>query len=238
MKEETRIGIPYQFTRPDGKSITSFRYFHPKCVPRETIKSILEDFDSLSSLEAINGEEILQVLKKRQNEKPKKDPRVQSSRDSRNKPFIEPSKSSRGSCRTCEKKIEKGILRVAEPNLVELEDGRKFFSHRFHHIKCFLESSSDMNLVFQELILLSSQRNSISESDIEVITEELQEYLSADVTAAGVLSLITEDPIKVKSLEKLARKKGVPVESLKQALERGLLEGIFFEPSPGLIQRL
>ncbi|MFW9833884.1 MAG: PARP-type zinc finger-containing protein [Candidatus Thorarchaeota archaeon] len=44
---------------------------------------------------------------------------------------IEPAKSSRSTCRTCSKKIEKGELRLGEPSLF---DGH--VSYGWHHVKC------------------------------------------------------------------------------------------------------
>jgi hypothetical protein len=32
-KDIYRVGIPYQFTRPDGEEITSYGSYHPECVP-------------------------------------------------------------------------------------------------------------------------------------------------------------------------------------------------------------
>ena len=124
MIESIRIGIPYQFTRPDGKTITSYGYYHPECVPIERIESILDILSSTSSIGSEAMIELTKSLKKRQKEG---DKTPQPQREI--SPFLEPSKSSRGACKICEKKMEKGTLRVAEPTQVELDDGRKFFSN-------------------------------------------------------------------------------------------------------------
>ncbi len=235
VKEEVRIGIPYTFSKPDGETITSYGYYHPICAPQDKIEIILEILASSSPIDSENRSNITKSLKKRQKEDFKS---PQSRSAAKAKPFLEPSKSSRGACRTCEKKIEKGIYRVAEPSQVELDDGRKFFSHKFYHIQCYLESSSEPKSVFEGLLQASLQKKSVSKTEIDSLEKEFKEYFLVDETAAEVLSLITEEPLELETLQRVAKDKGVPFSAVKKALEKGLLKGIFFEPSPGTIQKL
>lgn len=235
IKDSFRIGIPYQFTRPDGKTITSYGYYHPGCIPREKIESILDVLDSTPTIDSEEKLELIESLKKRQKEV---DEAPQPQREVSRKAFIELSKSSRGTCKICEKKIDKGILRVAEPTQVELEDGRKFSSNKFHHVKCFLESSSDAKNDLKDLLQTSLGRKSISQEEAEELQKNFQKYLLAGETAADVLSIITEEPIEIKVLKRIAKEKGVPFDSVKLALKTGLLKGVYFEPTPGQIQKL
>ncbi|MFX1282864.1 MAG: hypothetical protein ACFFB5_04380 [Promethearchaeota archaeon] len=234
IKNEFRIGIPYLFTKPDGETITSHGFYHVACVPQDKIDIIMEFLDSSSTIDAEDKAKIFESLKKRKKEVIDSPQRTAATRKS----FLEYSKSSRGACRICEKKIEKGILRVAEPSQVELDGGRKFFSHKFYHIRCYLESASDAKTIFQDLLQTSLQKKSISQEDADNLEQDFKDFLMANETAADVLSFITDKPIKLETLNKIANEKGVPFSSVKQAIEQGLLKGIFFEPSPGFIQKL
>jgi poly [ADP-ribose] polymerase len=231
LKGEYRIGIPYQFTRPDGESITSFGYYHPECAPQDNIKVIIEILEK-KSIDSADKDKIRESMRKGLEEGP------QTSSALQQKAFLEPSKSARGNCRICEKKIEKGILRVAEPTRIELEDGRKFFSHKFFHVKCYLESKSEIQSIFQNLVQTSLERRSIVQEEAETIKEEFQEFLTAGETAAVVIDLITEEPIELELLKTIAKEKGVPFSAVKRAIENGLLNGVYFEPTPGKIQKL
>ena len=234
LKNEFRIGIPYPFTKPDGETITSHGYYHIACVPQDKVDLIMEVLSSSSTIDTESKAKIAESLKKRKKEVTNSPQRSAAMRIS----FLEHSKSSRGACRTCEKKIEKGILRVAEPSQVELEDGRKFISHKFYHINCYLESALETKSVFQDLLQTSLQRKSISQEEADNLEQDLNDFLMAEETATDVLSFITEEPIKLETLKELAREKRVPFSAVKKAIKKGLLKGIFFEPSPGEIQKL
>jgi ferredoxin len=235
LKGEYRIGIPYQFTIPDGETVTSYGYYHPECSPQDKIKTILKALGSSTSIDSANRVKIEKSLNKSLEESVESPP---SRSESQQLPFLESSKSSRGICRICEKKIEKGILRVAEPTRVELDDGRKFFSHKLFHVKCYLESVSEVKSIFHDLIQTSLKRKSILQEEADNFENDFQELLSADETAAVVLSFISEQPIELEYLNKIAKEKGVPFSTVKKALEKGLLNGVFFEPTPGKIQKL
>ncbi|MFW9902901.1 MAG: hypothetical protein ACFFFH_01095 [Candidatus Thorarchaeota archaeon] len=233
-KGEYRIGIPYQFTRPDGEIVYSFGYYHPECTPKDKIKMIFNILEASATIDKSERDKIRKSLKKRLKERDES-PQIPSVLQ---KPFLETSKSSRGACRICEEKIEKGLYRVAEPTQVELEDGRKFFSHKFFHVKCYLESKSDIKLIFQNLVQTSLERRSIVQKEADSIKKEFQEFLAADEIAAVVLDQITEEPIELELLKSIAKEKGVPFSTVKKALEKGLLNGVYFEPTPGKIQKL
>ncbi|UCG04335.1 MAG: hypothetical protein JSW11_10180 [Candidatus Heimdallarchaeota archaeon] len=235
LKGEYRIGIPYQFTRPDGETITSYGYYHPECSPQDKIDTIFSILESSSSIDSASKDRITEFLKKRLEE----DVESPQSRSALLQiPFLESSKSSRGSCRICEKKIDKGIFRVAEPSRVELDDGRKFFSHKYYHVECYLESASEFKRVFHDLIQTSLKRKSIQQKEADNLKRDFQELLSADETAAEILSFISEEPIELETLRKIARENEVPFNIVKKAIEKGLLDGVYFEPSPGKIQKL
>ena len=234
LKGEYRIGIPYQFTRPDGETFSSYGYYHPECAPKEKIESIFKILEAATAIDTVNAVQIRESLRKRleeRDESPKTPSLLQ-------KPFLETSKSSRGNCRICEKKIQKGIFRVVEPTQVELDDGRKFFSHKFYHVKCYLESVSEVQSIFHDLIQTSLNKRSILQEEADNIKNDLQDLLSANETATAVLALISEDPIEVEFLKKIAKEKGIPFGSVKKSIERGLLNGVYFEPTPGKIQKL
>ncbi|MFX0124793.1 MAG: hypothetical protein ACFFAE_14275 [Candidatus Hodarchaeota archaeon] len=232
LKGEFRIGIPYQFTKADGEIVTSYGYYHPECSPQDKIKSILEILESLASIDSANRVKITESLNKRLEE------RIESQNGVKQKAFLESSKSSRGACRICEKNIDKGIFRVAEPTQVELDDGRKFFSHKFFHVNCYLESVSDNKSLLSDLIQTSLQRKTILQEEADKLERDFQELLSADETVAVVLSFITEEPIELEVLKKIAEKHDIPFGTVKKAIEKGLLNGVFFEPTPGKIQKL
>ncbi|MFX1516120.1 MAG: hypothetical protein ACFFC6_07420 [Promethearchaeota archaeon] len=233
LKGDYRVGIPYQFTRSDGETISSYGYYHPECTPKDKLEIVFEVLENSTLIGSVDKEKITEFLK--QSQKKVESPQASSSP---RKPFFELSKSSRGVCRVCEKKIEKGIFRVAEPTQVELDDGRKFFSHKFFHVECYLDTLSEVESIFQGLIQTSIKRKSISQEDADKLQKNLQEILSIDKTAAVVLSSISEEPIELETLKEIAEEEGVPFSIVKKALEKGMLNGIYFEPSPGKVQKL
>ncbi len=232
VKEEIRIGIPYTFTRPDGGTITSFGYYHVDCAPRNKIETILEVLVSSSEINSDNKLKISKSLEKRKKED------TQLRDNAKRRPFLEQSKSSRGACKICEKKITKGDLRVAEPSLVELDDGRKFFSHKFYHFNCYIESSTDAKSLFEDLLQTSLQKKSISQEEADSLEKDFHEVTSSEETAAEVLLLITEEPIDIETLKQFAKEKRIPFKKVNVAIQNGLLKGTFFIPKKGTIQRL
>ena len=235
MKDEFRIGIPYQYTKPDGGAVTSFGYYHVDCAPRNKIETILE---VLASSSEIDSEIKLKISNSLENRKKEDSDNSQLRGRAKRKPFLEQSKSSRGACRICEKKITKGDLRVAEPSQVELDNGRKFFSHKFYHFNCYIESSTDTKFLFEDLLQTSLKRKSISQKEADSLEKDFHEFTSSEETAAEVLSLITEEPISLETLKQFAKEKGIPFKIVKKSLQNGLLKGTFFEPKKGTIQKL
>ena len=119
-----------------------------------------------------------------------------------------------------------------------MDDGRKFFSHKFFHVKCYLESVSEVQSILHDLIQTSLNKRRILQEEVDNIKNDLQELLSVNKTAAAVLALISEDPIELEFLKKVAKEKEIPFGSVKKAIEKGLLNGVYFEPTPGKIQKL
>ncbi|MFX0172785.1 MAG: hypothetical protein ACFE9L_12785 [Candidatus Hodarchaeota archaeon] len=227
-----RIGVPSPYTLPDGRTVSSYRFYHPDCVPYDRIASILDILDSVTTIEHEDKNQVKITLEK-----------IQMLGSSATKgriiePFFEYSRSGRGSCRICENKIEKGVFRIAEPTQIELTNGRRILGQKLFHINCFLDSSANPKNVFQNLMDNSIQEKKLSEEQLEKLKEDFQMYLSRTETAYDVLVLIGKKPVKIETLKKFAKEKGVPFKIVEQSIEEGLMRGEFFQPSPNTIQRM
>jgi len=233
-KETIRVGIPAEFTLPDGRTVSSFRYYHPTCVPYDKIKVVLDTLNTVNSLEKKARDKIKKELEALQ----EKGERTDGTDILTRKPFIEKSRSGRGKCRTCDKKIEKDVFRVAEPSQVELPDGRRIFGSKLFHITCFLDTASDSNTIFQNLIDTSLLRKSITSEESTNLKQEFGEYLIQDDSVDAILAIITEEPVKIQSLKLEAKNKGITFKKVKLAINKGLREGIYFQPSDETIQKL
>jgi hypothetical protein len=152
--------------------------------------------------------------------------------------FIEHSKSSRGKCKKCDIKIERDELRVAKPTPVELDDGRKFTSNQYFHLDCYVQNSENPRFLLEELIKKSQDKNSIAEDDIDLIKGQFSDLLSGDSSLNELLNLLGTDALPLKKLKQLAKEKGVNFTLVEKAIERGLLQGIYFKPTPDTIQKL
>ncbi|MFX0087956.1 MAG: hypothetical protein ACFFAU_20050 [Candidatus Hodarchaeota archaeon] len=228
-KDFYRVGVPYQFTKPDGEEITSYGWYHPECVPFRSITSVLEILNNDLLIDNKDKESIIKSLKNT-----KKDQEAIL-----RKPFIETSKSSRGKCKECDNKIEKDVYRVAEPSEVELDDGRRFFTNKFYHLECYFKTTPKASTRFNELIDISLKRKSItSRTEAELLEKKLSKILIIDNTTVEVLKLIGEDPMEIDTLKVLTKEKGIDFESVKKVIEKELLQGTLFEPAPGLIQKI
>ncbi len=229
LKDIYRIGIPYQFTRPDGEKITSYGWYHPECVPFNSIQPTVNILESDMTIEPKEKKQIIGSLKKTKEEQV----------EVLQRPFIEISKSGRANCKKCDKKITKKVYRVAEPVEVDLEDGRKFFSNKLFHIECYLKSASDSNLILTKLIDTSLKRKTIkSRSEAELLEKRLNKVFSIANINESIFALIGENPMQVETLRTLAEEKEINFKVVKKAIEEGLLQGRLFEPSPGMIQKL
>lgn len=233
-KETIRIGIPSEYTLPDGRTVSSFRYFHPTCVPYNRIEVVLQVLSTVDSLEEIEREKIKKELKDLQ----KKGEQTDDADISMRKPFIEKSRSGRGKCRTCDMKIEKDVYRVSEPSQVELPDGRKIFGSKLHHIICFLDTVSDSNIIFQNLIEASLIRKSINSEESINLKQEFEEFFIQDDSIDVILAIISEVPVKIQLIKREAEKKGIAFKKVKLVIDKGLREGIYFQPSEDTIQKL
>ncbi|MFX0050744.1 MAG: hypothetical protein ACFFAJ_09615 [Candidatus Hodarchaeota archaeon] len=234
-KGAIRIGVPSPYTLPDGRTVASYRYYHPDCVPYDSVAAILDILDFVTTIYPEDKNQVKKSLEKIQ---------MQGSSTARGRrrviteSFFEYSRSGRGTCRICENKIEKGIFRVAEPTQIELTNGRRIFGQKLYHIDCFLSSSANPKRAFQNLMEVSIQGKKLSEEQLENLKENFQMYLSGTETAYNVLELIGEKPVKIDTLKKFAEEKGVPFKIVEQAIEEGLIKGEYFQPSPKTIQKM
>jgi hypothetical protein len=228
-----RVGIPYPFTTPKGEVITSYRWYHPTCTPPYNIPDVISELEKEPLEDEDQKKKILEHLKQIFEKSPSRDSRREPRRTN---PFIEHSKSSRGKCKTCDAKIEKDELRVAEPTLVELDNGRKFSSNRYFHVNCYLQTIDNPETVVDDLITNSS--STISDDDILYIKDLFSDLFSNGSSLEEVLALIKEDPIQLSKLKKLAKEKGIDFSTVEKAIERGLAQGIYFKPTPKSIQKL
>ncbi|MHA2155189.1 MAG: PARP-type zinc finger-containing protein [Candidatus Hodarchaeales archaeon] len=234
-KATPRIGVPSPFTTPKGEVITSYRYYHVGCTPRYIVQDIisfltkenLEDSDlQKDTLASLN-----QILKK----EPLKETRSEQQTE---KSFLEYAKSSRGKCRECEEKIEKDTVRVAEPTLVELDDGRKFTSKKYFHLNCHLTNVNDPKSELTILIEVSLEKKTIQE---EQALQIKQKYADLDEKAMGVdeiLAGIGSEAINFSVLRSIAKEKGVQFELIEKAIDRGLMRGEYFKPTSDTVQKL
>ena len=101
---------------------------------------------------------------------------------------MERAKSSRGKCRKCEDKIQKDEIRVAEPSMVELDDGRKFSSHRYYHPNCFFDQNEDPKSALSSIIKKSLEKRSITEDDVKEIEAEFADLLQVNSRISEILS--------------------------------------------------
>lgn len=234
-KDSIRIGVPSPYTLPDGKTVATYRYYHPKCVPYDRITEILEILASTSTIAPMEMNQVRETLENIQKQGSKG---IEEQRRAKNKPFFEYSRSGRGTCRICENKIAKGIFRVAEPTKIDLTNGRQIFGQKLFHVNCFLDSSSNPKSVFQNLMDTSIQWKKLSEEELKYLKDNFQVYLSESKTASDVLEIIGEAPVKIDALKKVAREKGIPFKAVEQAIEEGLMRGEYFQPSPRTIQKM
>ena len=229
VKDIYRIGIPYEFTRPDGEKITSYGWYHPECVPFNSIQPTVDIVESDMTIESKEKKEIISSMKKNKEEQV----------EVLQRPFIENSKSGRATCKKCDEKIKKKVYRVAEPVEVDLEDGRKFFSNKLFHIECYLKSVSDSTLILNKLIETSLKRKTIkSRSEAELLEKRLSKLLTIANINESIFALIGENPMQVETLRALAEEQKINFKLVKKAIEEGLLQGLLFESSPGMIRKI
>ena len=234
-KDEIRVGNPYEFTTPKGDVLTGYSWFHLKCTPGYIIPEVINSLKANPLDDKDQQKEIMFILNEMFKERPRKRSQEQI-RD--NSPFLERSKSSRGKCRKCEEKIEKGTIRVAEPTMIELEDGRKFRSHKYYHHTCYIDSNEDPKSLLNIIIEKSLATNSIIEDDVKEIETEFVDLFQGDGNISEILDLIGSEPIKIQFLKERSIQIGISVDVLEKALERGMIQGQFFKPEPEMVQRL
>jgi hypothetical protein len=153
-------------------------------------------------------------------------------------PFLEYARSSRGKCQECREKIEKGTLRAAQPTLIEIDEGRRFVSHKYTHIDCYLNKASDPKDLIDKLLTNSLEKKTIPEDEVDQIRKK---YGGLDQKATGVdeiLATIGTEPIEISKLRVLSTERGVDFKLVNEAIDRGLMRGEFFNPLPDFVQRL
>ena len=235
MKDNIRVGNPYQFNSPKGDVLTGYSWFHLECTPSYVIPEVINSLKENPLEDGDQQKEILSTLNRMFKDKPKRESQGQKKDDS---PFFERAKSSRGKCRKCEEKIEKGEIRVAEPAMVELEDGRKFSSHKYYHQKCFFDSREDPKSSLNLIIKKSLAKKSIDKDDVKEIEEEFADLFQSDSRISDLLTLIGSEPIKTQFLRDKSIEKGIDFKLVEKAIERGMIKGLYFNPTPDMIQKL
>lgn len=234
-KETPRVGIPFPFTTPAGEVVASYRYYHIDCTPPYKIAEVIVFLKKKQSEKNDLFETVLQKLERMDR---KEGPEGGNLGSPSNDPFLQLSKSSRGKCRSCNEKIEKGIIRVAVPSLVELDDGRKFSSNKYYHLKCYVnqEENNEKNLVY--LVEQSQSANYITKEEADTIKSEFPSLFSSDKRINEILIRIETTPIELKALKDLSKEKKIGFHLVEAAIERGLMKGEFFKPTPDTIQKL
>jgi poly [ADP-ribose] polymerase len=235
MKDKIRVGNPYQFNSPKGDVLTGFSWFHLECTPGYVIPEVINSLKESPLEDKDQQKEILSTLNRMFKDKPKMEAQEQKKADS---PFLERAKSSRGKCRKCEEKIEKGEIRVAEPAMVELENGRKFSSHKYYHQKCFFDNIEDPKSSLTSIIKKSLAKKSINEDDEKEIENEFADLFQSDSKISDLLSLIGSEPIKIQLLRDKSHEEGINFKLVEKAIERGMIKGLYFNPIPDMIQKL
>jgi hypothetical protein len=231
LKDTPRVGIPYPFTTPKGEVITSFRYYHLECTPRFNIAEVLSVLDKFPMEEDTLQKEAIQTLTEiKEGKFSPKQKTVQ--------PYLEYSKSSRGKCRSCEEKIIKDSLRIAEPTLVELDDGRRFASNQYFHPKCYFLKIDDSQSVLKSIIDFSIEKKSIDLEDADTIEKSFTHLIDSDSEVNKIITSISSEPIELSVIYKLSKERGVEKNLLDEAIERNLMEGVLFKPTDDTIQRL
>jgi len=235
LKDTIRVGTPYQFNSPKGEVFTGYSWYHLECTPGYIIPETINTIKK-SPLEDINQQkDTLSVLKQMLRDKPKKESRSQRMDRS---PFLERAKSSRGKCRRCEEKIEKGVIRVAEPTLVEMEDGRKFSSNKYYHQDCYFDQIEDPESSINSIIDNSLKKHSIDELEVQEIKAQFADLFQSDSSLQEILALIGLEPIKIQFLRDKALETGIDYKLVEKAIERGMVSGVYFNPTPDMIQEL
>ncbi len=234
-KDIPRIGIPSPFTTPKGEVITSYRYYHVKCIPRYAIQDVIsfltkEKLDD-SNLQNDTLASLNQMLQTEPSKEIKSEQQIQE-------PFLEYAKSSRGKCRHCEEKIEKNSLRAAEPALVELDDDRRFVTHKYYHLDCYLNNSNEPKTLINTLIDISLNKQTIDEGQVEEIKGRFSDLYAEGTGVDEILATIGVEAVTFTILRSRAKEQGVKFEQIEKAIDRGLVQGEIFKPTPDTVQKL
>jgi len=112
---------------------------------------------------------------------------------------IEPSKSSRATCRTCKTKIDKGVARLG----VETEfnmGGETVTSLKWHHLSCGMDKMPDAVLTAEIIPEVTSRGKPlrITDEDLERIEEFKEKYNKSGMAVIGLSEI--DEPDKTVNL--------------------------------------
>ncbi len=234
-KDIPRIGIPSPFTTPKGEVITSYRYYHVKCTPRNEVPSVV-NYLTTNTLDSSDLQQdtlaiLNEMLKGKSSEGSSSEQPIQN-------PFLEYAKSSRGKCQECEEKIEKGTIRAAQPTIIELDDGRKFVSQKYAHIDCFLNKARDPKDMLEKLFKISLEKKTISEDEEDQIRVNFSDLDQKSTGVDDIIATIGNEPVEITQLRDLSKEQGVDYKIVQKAIDRGLMRGEYFMPTPDTVQKL
>ena len=235
LKDTIRVGSPYQFTSPSGTELTGYSWYHLGCTPGYIIPEALSFLKENPFEDDNQQKDTLSTLEQMFKDKPKR--KSQGQRIDKS-PFFEYAKSSRGKCQKCEEKIEKGVIRVAESLMVELDEGRKFPSHKYYHQDCYFDHTEDPKTSLNSMIETSLERSTINEEDVQEIKTGFADLYQSDSSIPDLLALIGPEPIKIQFLRDKALEKGINFKLVEKAIDRGMVQGKYFNPAPDMIQGL
>ena len=235
LKDSPRIGIPSPFTTPKGEVITSYRYYHTECTPRFELHGIVSYLETEKLENSELQKDTLTTLNQLLKNKSTKEAKVEQPI---NEPFLEYAKSSRGKCKICDEKIEKDTLRVAEPTLIELDDGRRFSSNKYNHLDCYLNRANEPKTLMSTLIETSLEIKTVQEEQIEQINQKYRSFYEQDTGVAEILASIGSEPVNFSVLRSLAKEKGIKFKDIETAIDRALGLGEYFKPTPDTVQKL
>jgi hypothetical protein len=234
-KDTIRVGNPYQFNSPKGDEITGYRWFHLECTPGYVIPDTINSLNENPLADENQQQDTLSILEQMFRNKPKEEPRTQRMDQT---PLFERAKSSRGKCRKCEEKIEKGVIRVAEPTMVELDDGRKFPSSKYYHQDCYFEQLEDPKTSIESILKTSLEKQTINDEEAQEVMAGFADLFQSDSKVVDLLALIGPEPIKIQFLKRKALEIGIDFKLVEKAIERGMVQGKYFNPEPDMIQKL
>jgi hypothetical protein len=206
-----------------------------ECTPRYEIQGIILFLTKEKTENLELQQDTLVILNQMLKSKPSKEIKTEQQI---NQPFLEFAKSSRGKCRQCEEKIEKDSVRVAEPSLIELDDGRRFSSNKYNHLDCYLKSVSEPKDLMNKLFETSLEKKTIREEQIEHINKKYSTHYKMATEVVEILATIGSEAVNYSVLRALAKEKSISFKAIETAIDQALVRGEYFKPTPDTVQRL